>query len=409
MKTGSFISPLMIAGMLVLGCGISVGQDGSGSARAGRNLWEDFLKEYAANSLQPLPPAELDAKAREALLEISGVRFRSWKPDAKASLPELAEAMSETDPSKPPFTRIEDVLEHLLPRIDRYGHYHRAADVSRLAEALRQNPGGLHMTLDRMPDGRTGCYPLDGGPAAEAGVGNGAILLAVDGLPVKGKSLPALRLMFVGPPGSEIRVKVAQPHGKIEEFAIRRSGTPVPTVIVEDSPLGLGLRIRKFDGEVAAKVKAVAETHPSVKRLTLDLRGNPGGLLNEVLKVESLFFPEGAVLGKWTDKTGEHVARDGNGVMFAPDSIRILQDERTASAAEFLIATLREGLPGKVGVFGKKSYGKSHSTIEISLDGGGQLGVTDALLATAGGVSWDRSGIEPDLARKAEKPAAAGE
>ncbi len=385
--------------LLTAGWSVSRASADPDASLAGRRLWEDFLREYAANSLQPLPPAELDAKAREVLLEVSGIRFRSWKPDARSSLPELAEAMSETDASKPPFARVEDALESLLPKIDRYGHYHRAADVSRLAEALKQNSGGVHMTLDLGTDGKIRCYPLENGPAARAGIGAGAILLEVDGLSAEGKTLPALRLMFVGPPGSDIRIKVMQPHGKAEEFAMKRSGNPIPNVISTNSPLGLTLKIRKFGVGVAKEVRSIMESHGDAKRVTLDLRGNPGGDWNEVLKVASLFFPEGTVLGKWTGNGGEQVARDGNGVMIKPEIIRVQQDELTASAAEFLVAALRDGLPDKVRVFGKKSYGKSHSTILIFLNAGGQLAVTDALLATAGGVSWDRTGIEPDLSR----------
>ena len=92
--------------------------------------------------------------------------------------------------------------------------------------------------------------------------------------------------------------------------------------------------------------------------------------------------------------------KDDNGVLVNPGSIQILQDERTASAAEYLIAALKEGCPDKVSRFGRKTYGKSHSTARVLLAGGGELGVTDTLLSTASGRSWDKTGIEPDQAAK---------
>jgi carboxyl-terminal processing protease len=110
----------------------------------------------------------------------------------------------------------------------------------------------------------------------------------------------------------------------------------------------------------------------------------------EALKVAPLFFPEGTPLGKFTTHKGPQMANDGNGVSLEPGSIQILQDERTARAAEFLIAALKEGMPDKVRLFGRKTYGKSHSTAHVALEGGGELAVTETLLSTASGRSWEK-------------------
>lgn len=138
------------------------------------------------------------------------------------------------------------------------------------------------------------------------------------------------------------------------------------------------------------------EPYANPGRLTIDLRGNSGGYRDEVLKIASLFFEKGTPLGSFTTRQGKQNATDGNAVYIAPSSISILQDQRTASAAEYLIATLREGLSEKVTLFGSKTYGKSHSTASILLDGGGRLTVTEALLSTSSGYNWDQTGIEPD-------------
>ena len=80
-------------------------------------------------------------------------------------------------------------------------------------------------------------------------------------------------------------------------------------------------------------MKTKLEAYPNPGRLTIDLRGNSGGLRDEALRVASLFFPQGTPLGKFTTNTGEQTANDGNGVAVEPTAIRILQDGRTASAA----------------------------------------------------------------------------
>jgi carboxyl-terminal processing protease len=241
---------------------------------------------------------------------------------------------------------------------------------------------------------------MEDGPAELAGINAGAILLAVDDRPAEGKSISALRLAFVGPPNSPIRLKVRQPQGKIEEFTITRTAKRSPKISVTKTPLGLTLRIRGFDDGSALVVKRELAPYPQPGRLTIDLRGNPGGLRDEALKIASLFFPQGTPLGKFTTSSGVRTANDGNGVSVEPSAIRILQDGRTASAAEYLIATLKEGLPDKVMLFGAKTYGKSHSTSHVTLEGGGELAVTETLLSTASGMSWDKTGIAPDQAAK---------
>lgn len=363
---------------------------------AADRLWKSFLARYDEYSLKPLDPKTLDEKAREALIRSAGPKFRSWKADARPTFPELADAMTAQDASVTKFTRTEQALEELLPKIDTYGQYKPAADVAQWMEALRQNPGSVHLTLEQTPDGRTLCFPLEGGPADQAGINPGATLLAVDNRSTDGKTLSALRLAFVGPPNTPIQLKVRQPQGKTEEFTIQRTDKPSPNIVVTSSPLGLTVRIRKFDKGCALAVKNQLQPYPKPNRLTLDLRGNPGGLRDEALKIVSLFFPEGTPLGKFTTRAGEQTANDGNGVFIEPGSIRILQDERTASAAEYLIATLKDGLPGKVKLFGTKTYGKSHSTVHVLLEGGGELAVTETLLTTTSGKSWDKTGIAPD-------------
>ncbi len=388
---------LGIATHALLALPVATAQEAAENDReAAERLWANFLTSYRGKSLDPLDPDSLDLKAREVLLATSGPRFSSLKPDSAESLPELADAMLARDPSIGKFARIEQTLEALLPKIDIYGSYNPAADVVQMREALRQNSGIIQMTLEQQPDGRVLCFPTDGGPADKAGVNSGALLMSVDDRPSTGKSLLALRLAFVGPPNTGMKVKVRQPQGKIEEFTIQRTDKRVPDVAVTKSLVGVAVRIRSFSQGSAADLKQQLKAYPKPTNITLDLRGNTGGLREEALKIASLFFPEGTTLGKFTTLGGVQAPKDGNPVFVDPESIRILQDGRTASAAEYLIATLKEGLPGKVTTFGSRSYGKSHTVRQIPLQGGGELTVTESLMSTPQGRSWDKTGLAPD-------------
>ena len=151
------------------------------------------------------------------------------------------------------FERIERTLAALLPQIDKYGSYKSAADIAAWNEATRKNRGSFLMTIDQTADGRVLCYPIADGPAEKAGVKAGAQLLAVDNRPADGKSIAALRLEFIGPPDSQIELKIRQPQGKIENLTITRTDKEAPVLLTTKTPLGVSVRIRRFDGSTTGE------------------------------------------------------------------------------------------------------------------------------------------------------------
>ncbi|MEI6175404.1 MAG: S41 family peptidase [Verrucomicrobiota bacterium] len=366
----------------------------------GDRLWQSFIEKYNAYSLKPLDAESLDAKARAELLSTAGFKFRSWKPENQATFPAMLQAMTEKDPEVSKFDRVEKTLTTLLPKIDTYGHYKSAASVAQLKAAMGQNPGKVQMALYVTDDGYTRCDPQPDGPADLAGVKPGARLLTVNQIPVEGNNTDALTLAFLGPPDTPVVIKIKQPQGKTEELTLIRTDKISPVVTTKKTALGVTVRIRRFDPGTAADIKEQLAAYPKIGRLTLDLRGNAGGLRKEAFITASLFFPLGASLGQFTTREKTWPLDDPDEVIVDPASIQILQNERTASAAEYLIAVLKEGMPEKVSLFGKKTYGKSHSTARVILDGGGELAVTETLLATASGRSWDKIGISPDEMEK---------
>lgn len=368
---------------------------------AGAQLWEDFQKNYNEYSFAPLPAEELDLKARKALLTALGARYRSWEPDRAPTLPGLVDAVNKNDPAASTFDLVEKALTALMPTIDRFGLYESSAEIAQLQEASRQSGGQIAMIVERDDGGRLLCFPEPEGPASEAGINYGSELLEVDGVSVERKRLAAVKLAFIGP-SPTVSVKIRQPQGKEETITIKRTTQVFPSVSAKKGPTGLSVRIRKFDTGSASRFKALLQENAPVTRLILDLRGNPGGLRDEAMLAASLFTPEKTVLGRLKDGQGERDVSDGNAVFCEPQSIQILQDRRSASGAEFLAASLRENLPGKVKIFGENSYGKSHSTVKLPLYGGGIMTVSESLMMTASGKSWDKTGLEPDVVQKAK-------
>jgi len=368
-------------------------------------LWEDFAKNYTSLSLEPLPAADLDLKAREALLSALGTRYRSWKPDKAATLPGLANAVSKADPALSPFELVEKALVVLLPSIDRYGRYEASSELAQMKEASRQSGGKIGMNIEIDEGGHLRCFPEPDGPADQAGVNHGAELLEVDGQSVERKPLAAVNLAFISP-APTVAVKVRQPQGKEDKLTITRTTQVFPAVTSKKGPAGLTVRIRHFDAGAAASLKTILTENKPVNRLVLDLRGNHGGLYNEAMLCASLFFPEKTVLGHLKDREGDHVSLDGNGVFAEPQSIQILMDRGSASGSELLAACLRENMADKVKIYGDRSYGKSHVLERQPIYGGGAMTVTTALMTTASGQSWDKTGLKPDVLQQSNEKTA---
>lgn len=389
----------MFAAVLVPPCAAEDAEPDRAGQANGRQLWQDFQETYAKYSYAPLGAAELDLKARAALLKSLGARYRSWPVDKATTLPELVESIHRHDASLATFDLVERALSVLLGEIDRFGLYQPGSEISQMEEALRQSGGQIAMTVERDDAGRLLCYPDPDGPAAEAGVNYGAELLEVDGVSMERKALAAVKLAVMGPSPS-VSIKIRQPQGKIETVSIKRGGEPLPAVSVKKGPAGVTVRIRKFDKGCAKRIKDELTPLLPIQRMSLDLRGNPGGLRDEAMLVASLFFPEQTVLGRLKDGAGERDVLDGNPVFCEPGNVQILLDRRSASGAEFLAACLRDKLADKVKIYGEASYGKSHSTVRVPLYGGGAMTVSESLMMTASGTSWDKEGIKPDVEQK---------
>ena len=142
-------------------------------------------------------------------------------------------------------------------------------------------------------------------------------------------------------------------------------------------------------------------------RLVLDLRGNYGGLLNDFYRIADLFTEKGAVLGHEQTRLPflTHAVKAKSDIYFHFDTIIILQDERTASAAEGLIQALKQQVPGVV-LAGEKTFGKGIGQVTVPLTGGYAVRATVLLVQGPDGGTVHQTGIEPDFRAAGEDPLA---
>ena len=251
--------------------------------------------------------------------------------------------------------------------------------------------------------------PFADSPAEAAGILPGDTILAVDGEPTDGWSVDKAVLRIRGPKGTNVTLGVRHADGTEEEITITRDEVRVNTVTTTP-PGGVlrdatgsdvtdlaYMRISEFNENTPAEVEAVAsDAEDSGKRgLILDLRANPGGLLQETVETADLFLDQGVILIEEDRDENEtfYRARPGGAALTIP--IVILMDQYSASGSEVLAAALKDN--GRAIILGTVSFGKGTVNTARQLDDGGALFVTIRHWLTPKGVQIDGVGIAPDI------------
>ena len=224
------------------------------------------------------------------------------------------------------------------------------------------------------PDGSRGCTPLgvacrlivteplDGSPAAKAGVRAGDILLSVDGTTLDGLTVDAARDRIRGPRGTVVTLTVQRGVGVTVDVTVTRDVVQRKEVASEALAGGsVGyVRLDGFSDAAADEVVKALSGHLAEgrKKLILDLRGNPGGYVTAARKIASQFVGSGAIFWE-QDAAGHQVPTDalGDGVATSPDTrVVVLIDGGTASASEIVAGALQA--TKRATLVGQQSFGK---------------------------------------------------
>lgn len=239
--------------------------------------------------------------------------------------------------------------------------------------------------------------PIEDTPAWKAGLLAGDSITKIDGDDVSPLSMDEVLKRLRGQPGSSVKVTVLRGTATTLEFTLRREIIQVPSVkstwIGDDIAY---LRITQFTAHTAeAFDAAVAEfTKKGFTRLIVDLRNNPGGLLEAVAKVGGRFFKDGVIVSTRSRVAGESSVFEAQGEQTIPDNVRIvvLVDKGSASAAEILAGALKDRK--RAFLLGETTYGKGSVQQVIPFDKTG-FKLTMARYYTPSGVNIDKVGIAP--------------
>jgi len=299
---------------------------------------------------------------------------------------------------------VEDAINGMLAGLDPHSSYMNPKNFSDMQVTTRGEYGGLGLEVT-MDDGLVKVItPMDGTPAAKAGIKTGDLISAIDGISIQGMTLSDAVDKMRGPVNSQIRISVIRKGEKKSlDFTITRAVIHVDSVRFRAENDVAVIRITTFteqtsDGLEKAVEQAKAKIGNRLKGVILDLRNNPGGLLDQAIEVSDAFLDSGEIVstrGRRASDTQRYNARSGQ--IFAGVPVVVLTNQGSASASEIVAGALQDHHRARV--VGTRSFGKGSVQTVIPLSGGidGALRLTTAKYYTPSGRSIQATGIDPDI------------
>lgn len=298
---------------------------------------------------------------------------------------------------------LEDAMRGMLSGLDPHSAYLDGEEYKELQEGTTGQFGGLGIEVGMENGFIKVVSPIDDTPAQRAGLKAGDLIVRLDDKPVKGMSLPDAVKMMRGEPGSQIVLTVVREGAEAPlKFTLVRDIIKVKSVRNRLLEKNYGyLRISSFQsGTGQSLVEALdslkKENGGALKGLVLDLRNNPGGVLNAAVEVSDAFLDSGLIVyteGRIRNSEMRFNATPGDELVGAP--IVVLINGGSASASEIVAGALQDHK--RAVIMGEKSFGKGSVQTILPTSNGTAIKLTTARYFTPSGRSIQAEGIEPDV------------
>lgn len=266
--------------------------------------------------------------------------------------------------------------------------------------SLSGNYGGIGVYVNRNEIGEAWLIPIPGNPAADSGVLEGDILLAINDETVPGDlAISQIEQLLRGEVGDEVELTLDR-DGEIIEIEITIGQILVPSVfarILPEAPEIGYVQLSRFSGETAGELEqAILDFEAKgVQGIILDLRGNGGGLLEASVDVTDHFLDDGLIMRQESRAEGEKIYNANSGSVASNLPMVVLINSGTASAAEIVAGALQDR--SRALLIGSKSYGKGSVQLVYDLSDGSSIHVTSARWFTPNGTQLDQQGLLPDV------------
>jgi carboxyl-terminal processing protease len=295
---------------------------------------------------------------------------------------------------------------------DRFSEYFSPESLESFNQQIEGRFSGIGLSVIGVKKGLRVAQVFPRSPADEAGIEPGDTVVSVEGESLAGQSATEATKKIKGPEGTEVTIEVRDgKSGRLRELTLTRAEVALPNVSsriekVDGVELGYVRLLSFSEGAHALLARAVGKVQrEGAEGIVLDLRHNPGGLLEEAVRCASLFLPEGEVVVSTESRTQGGSVHETSGGSLPRRPLVVLIDRGTASAAEILAAALADN--GSAPVVGRRSFGKGVFQEEQGLANGGALKLTVGEYFTPEGVNLAEShGIHPDV-RAMDRPATA--
>src|SRR5579872_2607662 len=306
--------------------------------------------------------------------------------------------VSEVDDKK----LIQSAMQGMLTSLDPHSDYLTPEAYGDLQDQTRGEYGGLGLEIQSEDGAVKVISPIDGTPAAKAGIKPGDFILAVDGQNILGMSVSDAVKQMRGKPGEGVTLTIGREKSDpFDVKLVREIIQPKSVTARMEGDFGY-VRLAGFNekatDETAAAIKDLQAKDPKMKGLILDLRNNPGGLLDQAVGVAGLFLNGGEVVAQ-RGRDPQDIERydaKGHDVLNGLPLV-VLINSGTASASEIVSGALQDR--HRASIIGVTSFGKGSVQTVIPLRGGldGAVKLTTARYYTPSGRSIQKTGIEPDL------------
>lgn len=281
---------------------------------------------------------------------------------------------------------------------DPYTHYLDPSDYEKFVEETEGQFSGVGMEVGMKEESVVVVAPIADTPAFEAGLKAGDIIITVDEKPTKGLALDEVVSEIRGPKGTTVTIGIIREgEDKPLEFKLVRDDIRVPNATWKmlDGDIGY-MYLHFFNKTATSGLKDGLEElkGKGAEGIVLDLRNNPGGILDEAIGVTSLFLPKGKEVVEIKGRRDEPKSYNTKGGGDNTIPLVVLVDEGSASASEIVAGALQDH--GRAELVGEKTFGKASVQDIINVSNGAAVVITTARYFTPKGTSLYKKGVEPD-------------
>ncbi|MGG7048131.1 MULTISPECIES: S41 family peptidase [unclassified Campylobacter] len=294
---------------------------------------------------------------------------------------------------------IDKAIAGLMQNLDAHSAFLNEKSFKDMQVQTSGEFGGLGITVGMKDGALTVISPIEGTPADKAGVKAGDIILRIDGNATMGVTMDEAVSKMRGKPKTSITITIVR-KGEQKPFDLNiiRDIIKVESVyakIIENEEI-LYLRVTNFDKNVVSKASEFIKKHPKVKGIVLDLRNNPGGLLNQAVGLVDLFVDDGIIVsqkGRDNAENSEFRASKSNTITKLP--LVVLVNGGSASASEIVSGALQDVKRGVV--VGENTFGKGSVQVILPVDEKEAIKLTIARYYLPSGKSIQAVGVTPDV------------